>query len=58
MTFAITPDMEPIMDRAKRMFYDRTQSDMIRTLVVAGLNSLDMENEESEQQKEVPKAMT
>jgi len=58
MTFAITPDMEPIMDRAKRMFYDRTQSDMIRTLVVAGLNSLDMENEESEQQKEVPKAIT
>jgi len=58
MTFAITPDMEPIMDRAKRMFYDRTQSDMIRTLVVAGLNSLDVENEESEQQKEVPKAMT
>jgi len=58
MTFAITPDMEPIMDRAKRMFYDRTQSDMIRTLVVAGLNSLDVENEESEQQKEVPKDMT
>jgi len=58
MTFAITPDMEPIMDRAKRMFYDRTQSDMIRTLVVAGLNSLDVENEESEQQKEVSKAMT
>jgi len=58
MTFAITPDMEPIMDRAKRMFYDRTQSDMIRTLVVAGLNSLDVENEESEPQKEVPKAMT
>ena len=37
------------MDRAKRMFYDRTQSDMIRALVVAGLNSLDVENEESEQ---------
>jgi len=58
MTFAITPDMEPIMDRAKRMFYDRTQSDMIRTLVLARLNSLDVDNEESEQQKEVPKAVT
>ena len=34
-----TPDMVPLMDRAKRMFYDRTQSDMIRILIVAGLES-------------------
>jgi len=52
MTVVITPDMEPVMDRAKRMFYDRSQSDMIRTLILAGLNSLYVENEKSEQQKE------
>jgi hypothetical protein len=40
MTFAVTPDMEKLMDEAKQMFYDRTQSDMIRTLVVAGLTAL------------------
>jgi len=50
MTFTITPDMEPIMDRAKRKFYDHTQSDMIRTLIVAALNSLDMSNEKVGQQ--------
>jgi len=45
MTFAITPDMEPIMDEAKRMFYDRTQSDMIRALVMAGLEALKSKKE-------------
>jgi hypothetical protein len=39
ITFTVTPDMVPLMDRAKRMFYDRTQSDMIRILIVAGLES-------------------
>ena len=40
MTFAVTPDMEELMDEAKQMFYDSTQSEMIRTLVVAGLTAL------------------
>ncbi|MDR2902914.1 MAG: hypothetical protein LBU77_00155 [Clostridiales bacterium] len=42
MTFAVTPEMEPVIDRAKKMFYDRTQSEMIRVLVVEGLNFLEM----------------
>lgn len=45
MTFVITPDMEPLMREAKKMFYDRTKSDMIRTLLIAGLNSLKTKNE-------------
>lgn len=45
MTFAITSDMEPLMDEAKRMFYDSTQSEMIRALVIAGLKSLKTEKE-------------
>lgn len=28
MTFAVTPDMEELMDEAKRMFYDSTQSEI------------------------------
>lgn len=40
MTFAITPDMEPVMDKAKKLFYDHTQSDMIRILIIAGLDAM------------------
>ena len=47
MTFAVTPDMEELMDEAKRMFYDSTQSEMIRALIVAGLAALKTEKEES-----------
>lgn len=39
ITFTVTPDMVPLMDKAKQIFYDRTQSDMIRTLIVAGLET-------------------
>ena len=39
MTFAVTPDIEQLMDEAKKTFYDRTQSEMIRTLIVAGLEA-------------------
>lgn len=48
MTFAVTPEMEKLMDDAKRMFYDSTQSEMIRTLVMAGLTAL---KEKGEAQK-------
>lgn len=41
MTIVVTPDMEPLIDKAKQMFYNRTQSEMIRTLIVAGLDTLD-----------------
>lgn len=43
MTFAVTPDMEELMNEAKKMFYDRTQSEMIRALITAGLTALKTE---------------
>ena len=45
MTFAVTPDMEELMDEAKKMFYDSTQSEMIRKLVAAGLAARKAEKE-------------
>ncbi len=48
MTFAVTPDIEELMDEAKRMFYDSTQSEMIRALIVAGLTALKAEKKASE----------
>lgn len=40
MTFVVTPNMEELMDAAKKIFYDRTLSEMIRTLITAGLTAL------------------
>jgi len=38
MTFTVTPDMEALMAQAKRsLFYDATRSEMIRSLIRAGL---------------------
>jgi len=38
MTFTVTPDMEALMAQAKRsLFYDATRSEMIRSLIKAGL---------------------
>lgn len=51
MTFTATPDMIPIMDRAKRKYHDRTQSEMIRLLIEAGLNSLNANNEKARPKK-------
>ena len=45
MTFAVTPEMEEMMDEAKKICYDRTQSEMIRTLRVAGLAAFKAEKE-------------
>ena len=42
LTFVVTKEMEPLLVNAKKnWFYDRTQSDMIRELVLAGLETLD-----------------
>lgn len=42
LTFVVTKEMEPLLANAKKnWFYDRTQSDMIRELVLAGLETLD-----------------
>ncbi|QHQ59446.1 hypothetical protein Ana3638_00405 [Anaerocolumna sedimenticola] len=47
MTFVVTPEMEPLLDGFKKdFFYNRTQSDMIRTLVEAGLEALATEKKE------------
>lgn len=45
LTFVVTPEMEPVIDKAKKIFYNYTQSDMIRTLIIAGLDSLDNDEE-------------
>lgn len=44
MTFSVTPEIEILLKSFKKeMFYDRSQSDMIRTLVLAGMKALDAE---------------
>lgn len=54
MTFAVTKEMEPLLDRAKKnLFYDKNQSDMIRELVMAGLNVVD---EKAAKEKECDRA--
>lgn len=45
ITFTLTSDMEFRMNKAKKIFYDSTQSEMIRTLIIAGLDALDAEKE-------------
>ena len=44
ITFVVTPDMEsPLKELKCEMFYDRSQSDMIRELVSAGMRYLKAE---------------
>ena len=43
MTFVVTPNVEELMDEAKKIFYDRTLSKMIRTLITVGLTALKSE---------------
>ncbi len=46
MTFVLTPEMEPLLDGIKKeMFYNCSQSEMIRTLVDAGLNAIKNDNQ-------------
>lgn len=41
ITFLVTPEIENLLDRAKKdYFYQQTKSDMIRELVRAGIRSL------------------
>ncbi len=47
MTFVVTPDMEEALNSIKKeMFYNRTQSDMIRELVTAGVRAIKDEKAE------------
>lgn len=53
MTFAITPDMEvPLNSIKKEFFYDRTQSDMIRELLSAGVRAMRAEKATKEKRCE------
>lgn len=46
MTFVVTPEMEPLLDDIKKeMFYNCSQSEMIRTLVEAGWNTIKNEKQ-------------
>ncbi len=46
LTFTVTEEIGPLLDRTKKnFFYDHNRSDMIRKLIVAGLNTLDGEAE-------------
>lgn len=40
VTYTATPDIELLMDKAKRIFYDYNQSEMIRILITAGLDTM------------------
>ncbi|EHR38767.1 hypothetical protein HMPREF9454_00572 [Megamonas funiformis YIT 11815] len=44
ITFAVTPDIENILDEAKKFFYNRSQSEMLRILILEGLASLKKKN--------------
>lgn len=46
LTLVVTPEIEAQMKDMKReMYFDRTQSDMIRELVAAGVRSCRIERE-------------
>lgn len=46
LTFVVTPEMEPLLDSIKKeMFYNCSQSEMIRTLVEEGWNAIHEEKE-------------
>ena len=52
LTFVVTEEMEPILSRVKKdLFYDRTKSDMIRELVMAGLSALDSQAQEDQNER-------
>ncbi|WP_440338333.1 hypothetical protein [Megamonas funiformis] len=47
ITFAVTPDIENILDEAKKFFYNRSQSEMLRILILEGLASLKKKEQNS-----------
>jgi hypothetical protein len=52
MTFSVTPEIEASLKSFKKeRFYDRSQSDMIRTLVSAGMRALETEKTAKEDEK-------
>lgn len=52
MTFSVTPEIEASLKSFKKeMFYDRSQSEMLRTLVSAGMRALETEKTAKEDEK-------
>lgn len=52
LTIVVPEDMEPLLANAKKdLFCDCTQSEMIRKLVMAGLEALDGRPEKAKLQK-------
>ena len=48
ITFVLTPEMKILLDGLKKeMFYNCSQSEMIRTLVEAGCNSIQTDTQYS-----------
>ena len=45
LTFAVTPEAEAVLDEARKLFGDCSESELIRTLVAAGLAALKEERE-------------
>lgn len=46
MTFAVTPDIEESLNSIKQeLFYNRTQSDMLRELISAGVQKIKAESQ-------------
>lgn len=53
LTFVVTKELVSRLDHAKKeRFYNRTQSDMIRELVLAGLDALDEKSAKEEQDQQ------
>lgn len=47
ITFSVTPEIEASLKSFKKeMFYDRSQSDMLRTLVSAGMRALEADKQQ------------
>ena len=54
LTFPVTEEMETLLANAKKnLFSDRTQSEMIRELLLAGLDATD---KKAAKEKQSPKA--
>jgi len=53
ITFSVTPEIEASLKSFKKeIFYDRSQSDMLRTLVSAGMRALEADKTAKEDKNE------
>lgn len=54
MTISITKEMEPLLDKVKKnLFYDRSHSEMIREIIMAGLEVIDKKEEKNKVEKNI-----